>query len=70
MALITDEETKQLSDTMTAMAEEHRMKLFSLRDADNILSAECCCIDENTRAGTKLELRPLQLRHLKKFPTH
>ena len=40
VALITDEEIKQLSDTMIAMVEEHGMKFF-LRDADNILSAEC-----------------------------
>ena len=39
VALITDEEIKQLSDTMIAMVEEHGMKFF-LRDADNILSAE------------------------------
>ena len=37
VALITDEEIKQLSDTMIAMVEEHGMKFF-LRDADNILS--------------------------------
>ena len=42
VALITDEEIKQLSDTMIAMVEEHGMKFF-LRDADNILSAECHC---------------------------
>ena len=40
VALITDEEIKQLSDTMVAMVEEHGMKFF-LRDADNILNAEC-----------------------------
>lgn len=40
VALITDEEIKQLSDTMIAMVEEHGMKFF-LRDADNILNAEC-----------------------------
>ena len=40
VALITDEEIKELSDTMIAMVEEHGMKFF-LRDAENILSAEC-----------------------------
>lgn len=40
VALITDEDIKTLSDTMVKMVEEHGMKFF-LRDADNILSAEC-----------------------------
>ena len=40
VALITDEDIKLLSDKMIAMVEEHGMKFF-LRDADNILSAEC-----------------------------
>ncbi|NCC09768.1 MAG: ferredoxin [Bacteroidia bacterium] len=39
-ALITGEEIKQLSQKMIAMVEEHGMKFF-LRDADNILNAEC-----------------------------
>lgn len=40
MAVITGEEIKKLSDKMIAMVEEHGMKFF-LRDADNILHAEC-----------------------------
>ena len=40
IALITDDEIKQLSDKMIAMVEEHGMKFF-LRDADNIFQAEC-----------------------------
>ena len=47
VALITDEEIKQLSDTMIAMVEEHGMKFF-LRDADNILSAECVVLIVNS----------------------
>jgi uncharacterized ferredoxin-like protein len=39
-ALIDGEELKLLSETMVAMVEEHGMKFF-LRDADNILQAEC-----------------------------
>lgn len=39
-AVITGEDIKKLSDKMIAMVEEHGMKFF-LRDADNILSAEC-----------------------------
>ena len=54
VALITDEEIKQLSDTMIAMVEEHGMKFF-LRDADNILSAECVVLNRNTRTGTRFE---------------
>ena len=37
VALITDEEIKQLSDTMIAMVEEHGMKFF-LRDADTVVA--------------------------------
>lgn len=39
-ALIEGEHIKILSDVMIAMVEEHGMKFF-LRDADNILQAEC-----------------------------
>lgn len=39
-ALIEGEHIKILSDAMIAMVEEHGMKFF-LRDADNILQAEC-----------------------------
>ena len=40
VALVTGEDIKILSDKMIAMVEEDGMKFF-LRDADNILSAEC-----------------------------
>ena len=60
VALITDEEIKQLSDTMVAMVEEHGMKFF-LRDADNILNAECVILI-GTSAG--LELWPLWIYNL------
>lgn len=40
IAIITGEDIKILSDKMIAMVEEHGMKFF-LRDADNILNAEC-----------------------------
>ena len=40
VALVTGGDIKILSDKMIAMVEEHGMKFF-LRDADNILSAEC-----------------------------
>ena len=40
IALITGEDLKRLSDKMIAMVEVHGMKFF-LRDADNVLQAEC-----------------------------
>lgn len=39
-AMVTDEDIKVLSDKMIEMVAEHGMKFF-LRDADNILNAEC-----------------------------
>ena len=39
-ALITDEDIRRLSDEMIAVQEENGFKFF-LRDAENILSAEC-----------------------------
>ena len=52
-----DEEIKQLSDTMIAMVEEHGMKFF-LRDADNILSAECVVL-----IGTREQTQGLNCGH-------
>ena len=40
VAMITDDDIRRLSEHMIAMSEENGMKFF-LRDADNILSAEC-----------------------------
>ena len=57
VALITDEEIKQLSDTMVAMVEEHGMKFF-LRDADNILNAECVIL-----IGTREQAQGLNCGH-------
>ncbi|WP_418699067.1 ferredoxin domain-containing protein [Bacteroides sp.] len=42
-ALVTGEDLKKLSEKMVAMVEEHGMKFF-LRDAENILQAECVVI--------------------------
>lgn len=39
-AIVTGEEIQTLSDTMIQMSKENGLKFF-LRDADNILSAEC-----------------------------
>ena len=39
-ALVTDEDIKKLSEQLISLSEEKGMKFF-LRDADNILSAEC-----------------------------
>lgn len=57
VALITDNEIKQLSDTMIAMVEEHGMKFF-LRDADNILNAECIVL-----IGTREQTQGLNCGH-------
>ena len=40
VALVTDEDIKKLSEQLISLSEEKGMKFF-LRDADNILSAEC-----------------------------
>ncbi len=40
VAMVTGDDIKKLSDKMIAMVDEHGM-MFFLRDADNILSAEC-----------------------------
>ena len=40
IAMISDDSLKVLSDKMIAMVKEHGMKFF-LRDAENILNAEC-----------------------------
>ena len=56
VALITDEEIKLLSDKMIAMVEEHGMKFF-LRDADNILSAECVVLIGATAADMRVDTR-------------
>ena len=43
VAMITGEDIKTLSNKMIAMVEEHGM-IFFLRDAENILNAECIVI--------------------------
>ena len=43
IALVAGEDLKRLSEKMIAMVEDHGMKFF-LRDADNILEAECVII--------------------------
>ena len=57
VALVTGEDIKILSDKMIAMVEEHGMKFF-LRDADNILSAECIVI-----IGTREQAQGLNCGH-------
>ena len=63
IAMVTGDDLKVLSDKMVAMVEEHGMKFF-LRDAANILQAECVIIIRYARAGARIELRPLWLSHL------
>ena len=57
VALITDEEIKQLSVTMGAMVEEHGMNFF-LRDADYIFYAECVIL-----IGTREQAQGLNCSH-------
>ena len=57
VALVTGEDIKILSDKMIAMVEEHGMKFF-LRDADNILSAECIVL-----IGTREQAQGLDCGH-------
>lgn len=57
VALVTGEDIKILSDKMITMVEEHGMKFF-LRDADNILSAECIVL-----IGTREQVQGLNCGH-------
>lgn len=57
IALVSGEDIKALSDKMIAMYEEHGMKFF-LRDADNILSAECIIL-----IGTREQPQGLNCGH-------
>lgn len=56
-ALVTGEDLKKLAAKMVAMVEEHGMKFF-LRDADNILQAECVVI-----IGTREQAQGLNCGH-------
>ena len=57
IAKVTGDDLKVLSDKMVAMVEEHGMKFF-LRDADNILSAECVVL-----IGTREQTQGLNCGH-------
>lgn len=57
VALVTDEDLKRLSDRMIQLAEEQGMKFF-LRDAENILSAECLLL-----IGTREQAQGLNCGH-------
>ena len=59
---VTDDDIQKLSDKLIAMAEENGMKFF-LRDADNILQAECIMI-----VGTRSLAQGLNCGHCG-FPT-
>ena len=68
IALIEGDDLKTLSDKMIAMVEQHGMKFF-LRDADNVLNAECVIVigtktmPHGSTAGTA------DLLHAPKSPT-
>lgn len=57
VAMITDGDIRTLSEKMVAMVEEHGMKFF-LRDAENILQAECIVI-----IGTRAQAQGLNCGH-------
>lgn len=57
IAMISDDSLKVLSDKMIAMVKEHGMKFF-LRDAENILQAECVII-----IGTREQAQGLNCGH-------
>lgn len=61
-ALVTGEDLKKLAEKMIAMVEDHGMKFF-LRDADNVLQAECVVI-----IGTREQAQGLNCGHCG-FPT-
>ena len=62
VALVTDEDIKKLSKQLISLSEEKGMKFF-LRDADNILSAECVLL-----IGTRELAQGLNCGHCG-FPT-
>ena len=62
VALVTDEDIKKLSEQLISLSEEKGMKFF-LRDADNILSAECVLL-----IGTRELAQELNCGHCG-FPT-
>lgn len=57
VAIITGEEIQQLSDLLIVMAEENGLNFF-LRDADNILQAECILL-----IGTREQTQGLNCGH-------
>ena len=61
-ALVTDEDIKKLSEQLISLSKEKGMKFF-LRDADNILSAECVLL-----IGTRELAQGLNCGHCG-FPT-
>ena len=62
VALVTDEDIKKLSEQLISLSEEKGMKFF-IRDADNILSAECVLL-----IGTRELAQGLNCGHCG-FPT-
>lgn len=57
IALVTDDELSRLADEMRRIAEETGMKFF-LRDADNVLQAECVLL-----IGTREQAQGLNCGH-------
>jgi uncharacterized ferredoxin-like protein len=57
VAMVTEEDIRLLSDIMVTMAEEKQLKFF-LRDAENILNAECVIL-----IGTRERAHALNCKH-------
>ncbi|MDE5676801.1 ferredoxin domain-containing protein [Phocaeicola sp.] len=57
VAMVTEDDIKVLSDTMVEMVAEHGMKFF-LRDAENILHAECIVL-----IGTREQVQGMNCGH-------
>ena len=64
IAMVTDGDINILSEMMVKMVAEHGMKFF-LRDAENILNAECVLLIGYPRTGARIELWSLWICHLR-----
>lgn len=64
IAMVTDGDINILSEMMVKMVAEHGMKFF-LRDAENILNAECVLLIRYPRTGARIELWSLWICHLR-----
>lgn len=64
IAMVTDGDINILSEMMVKMVVEHGMKFF-LRDAENILNAECVLLIGTHEQAARIELWSLWICHLR-----